>query len=109
MQNFFGGKILFGIESLFGGMSDWRMAVRLTSMIQGEKDMLELLLYCHMFARLKYAGEIMAVMDFVGELKARLRAPVPGRREPACGFGFWSERELRLSLDRLDAYAASVA
>jgi hypothetical protein len=76
---------------------------------EGEKAMLELLLYCHMFASLKYAGEIMAVTEFVGELKARLLALAPGRREPACGFGFWSERELRLSLDRLDAYVTSAA
>jgi hypothetical protein len=79
--------------------------------------MLELLLYCQMVARLRYADEIMLVMDFIGDflsdfpgdLKARCRrlvAPaVAARREPVCPFGFWTEH----SLDRLDAYVGSVA
>jgi hypothetical protein len=82
--------------------------------------MLELLLYCHMFAKLRYAGEIAAitdgVMDFIGRTKARhglwdglLPAPVRRRREAAFGFGFWSEQDLMQSLDRLDAYVGSVA
>jgi hypothetical protein len=75
--------------------------------------MLELLLYCHMFASLKYAGEIMAVMDFIGAVKLRcsrlLATPLPGRGEPASSFAFWTEQELIRSLDRLDAYVASVA
>jgi len=75
--------------------------------------MLELLLYCHMFANVKYAGEIAAVMDFVGSLKSRckrLLAPAAaGCREPVSAFGFWTELELARSLDRLDAYVGSVA
>ncbi len=75
--------------------------------------MLELLLYCHMFASLKYAGEIMAVMDFVGAVKRRcnrLLATARYRRgQQASSFGFWSEQELIRTLDRLDAYVASVA
>ena len=86
--------------------------------------MLELLLYCHMFAKLRYAGEIAAitdaVMDFIGRTNARhglwdgrwdglWPAPVKRRREAAFGFGFWTEQDLMGSLDRLDAYVGSVA
>jgi hypothetical protein len=70
--------------------------------------MLELLLYCNMLASLKYAGEIVAVMDCIAALKVRLLVLVAPSREPG-GCGFWNERELRLSLDRLDAYVASAA
>jgi hypothetical protein len=81
--------------------------------------MLELLLYCHMFAKLRYAGEIAAitdgVMDFIGRTKARQGCwdglwPAPRRRrEAAFGLGFWTEQDLMQSLDRLDAYVGSVA
>jgi hypothetical protein len=75
--------------------------------------MLELLLYCYMFASLKYAGEIMAVMDFIGAAKQRcermLATARSGRSQQALSYGFWTERELIRSLDRLDAYVASAA
>jgi hypothetical protein len=72
--------------------------------------MLELLLYCHMIANLKYAGHIAAVADFVGRAKSQLGALVlPGRTQPASMFDCWTERELTRSLDRLDAYVASMA
>ena len=82
--------------------------------------MLELLLYCHMFAKLRYAGEIAAVtdavMDFIGRTKVGhgrwdglWPAPAKRRREAAFGFGFWTEQDLMGSLDRLDAYVGSVA
>jgi hypothetical protein len=71
--------------------------------------MLELLLYCHTFARLRYAGEIMLVMDFIGDLTThcrRLVAPAAAnRREPVCAFGFLTEH----ALERLDAYVVSAA
>jgi hypothetical protein len=71
--------------------------------------MLELLLYCQMFARLRYAGEIMLVMDCIGDLTIRcqrLVAPfAANRREPVCAFGFFTEH----ALDRLDAYVGSAA
>jgi hypothetical protein len=71
--------------------------------------MLELLLYCQMFARLRYAGEIMLVMDFTRDLTTRCRrlvAPAAAnRREPVCPFGFLTEH----ALDRLDAYVGSAA
>ena len=71
--------------------------------------MLELLLYCQMFARLRYAGEIMSVMDFIGDLTTRCRrlvAPAAANRgEPVSSFGFLTEH----ALDRLDAYVGSVA
>jgi len=71
--------------------------------------MLELLLYCQMFARLRYAGEIMLVTDLIGDLTARCRrlvAPAAAhRREPVCAFGFFTEH----ALDRLDAYVGSAA
>ncbi len=71
--------------------------------------MLELLLYCQMFARLRYAGEIMVVMDFIDDFATRCRRFVAlaaaDRREPACAFGFLTEH----ALDRLDAYVGSAA
>ena len=49
--------------------------------------MLELLLYCHMFANMRFAGHIAAVMDFIGEAEDALppsvragRAGQPGTR-----------------------------
>jgi hypothetical protein len=75
--------------------------------------MLELLLYCHMFANMRCAGHIAAVMDFLGSAMARCRrwrAPVVrGRTEPVSMFECWVERELMRSLDRLDAYVTSMA
>ncbi len=74
--------------------------------------MLELLLYCYIFASVKYAAEITAVMDFVGALKLRCNRLVTARHgcgQQASSFGFWSEQELIRSLDRLDAYVAAVA
>ncbi len=74
--------------------------------------MLELLLYCHMFANMRYAGHVAAVTDFLGSAMVwsrRWLAPVaPGRTEPASMFECWVERELMRSLDRLDAYVASM-
>ncbi|HEX3506335.1 MAG TPA: hypothetical protein VHU22_23365 [Xanthobacteraceae bacterium] len=79
--------------------------------------MLELLLYCHMFAKLRYAGEIAvvsdAVMAIVGRSKARygqcLGPAVQSRNAPASTFGFWTEQDLGQALDRLNAYVASAA
>jgi hypothetical protein len=70
--------------------------------------MLELLLYCHMFAHMRFAGHIAAVADVIGETRMRcghLLAPlVRGRREPAGGVWLWAEQ-----LNRLDAYVGSIA
>lgn len=74
--------------------------------------MLELLLYCHMIANMRFAGHIAAVVDFIGEAKmhgSRLFAPVRGSREPASAVGSWTERELVRSLDRLEVYVSSMA
>jgi hypothetical protein len=80
--------------------------------------MLELLLYCHMIASLKYAGHIAAAADFIGSAKAQcsrlLAAVMSGREQPrskqlASMFDCWTERELTRSLDRLDAYVTSMA
>lgn len=79
--------------------------------------MLELLLYCHLFAKLRFAGEIAfvtdAVMDLIGQGKARYApwfgSPVPKRRESILAFGCWSEPDLARALDRLDAFVTSVA
>ena len=78
--------------------------------------MLELLFYCHMFAKLRFAGEIVAVTEvrseLVGEpgaLCALAAAGGYGRRSAGTSFGFWTERDCCRSLDRLDAYCASVA
>jgi hypothetical protein len=79
--------------------------------------MLELLLYCHMFAKLRFASEIAVVMDtvmdLVGQADARyarwLASIAPERREQALAFGCWTERDLASALDRLNAYVASAA
>jgi len=75
--------------------------------------MLELLLYCHMIANMKYAGHFAAVTDFIDGVKAqctRLLAPiVSGRKQPACVFDCWTEQALVRSLDRLDAYVTLMA
>jgi len=77
--------------------------------------MLELLLYCHLFAKLRFAGEIAAireaVMGLVGQAKARharwLVSIAPARAQPALAVGCWTEQELAGALDRLNAYVAS--
>lgn len=79
--------------------------------------MLELLLYCHMFAKLRYATEIAAVtdvvMDLIGRAKKRhlrlLGSVAPYRREPGFAFGAWTEGDVAQALDRLNAYVASAA
>ena len=75
--------------------------------------MLELLLYCHMIANMKYAGHFAAVADFIDRMKAQctgLLAPiVSGRKQPASVFDCWTEQALVRSLDRLDAYVTSMA
>jgi hypothetical protein len=72
-----------------------------------------LLLYCHMFANMRFARQIAAVADVIGAAKMhcdRLLAPVTrGTPEPASAFGGWTERELVRCLDRLDAYVSSMA
>lgn len=89
------------------------MATRHTGTMK-ERAMLELLLYCHLFAKLRFAGEIAAVTDavtdFVGLAKARnARWLVSEHREQAFAFGCWTERDLSSALDRLNAYVASAA
>jgi hypothetical protein len=82
-----------------------------------ERVMLELLLYCHMFAKFRYATEIAvvteAVMDFIGRAKERhlqwLGSAAPDRREPGFAFGAWTERDVTSALDRLNAYVVSAA
>jgi hypothetical protein len=79
--------------------------------------MLELLLYCHLFAKLRYAAEIAvvteAVMDLVGRTKARcgqwLGSGAQSCNARASTFGFWTEQDLGQALDRLNAYVASAA
>ena len=75
--------------------------------------MLELLLYCHMIANLKYPGHFAAVTAFIATVKAqcdRLLAPVAsGREELAQLFAGGMEQELARLLARLDAYVASMA
>jgi hypothetical protein len=79
--------------------------------------MLELLLYCHLFAKLRFAAEISAVTDAAVELVARTKAHYArwqaqagyGRKAPVTAFGFWTERDMLQALDRLNAYVASAA
>jgi hypothetical protein len=76
--------------------------------------MLELLLYCHLFAKLRFAGEIAIVTDAAKELVARAKARTaqlarPRRKAPGPVFGFWTERDLVQALDRLNAYVGAAA
>ena len=75
--------------------------------------MLELLLYCHMIANLKYPGHFAAVTAFIATVKAqcdRLFTPVAsGRKQLAPAFAGGMEPELARMLARLDAYVASMA
>ena len=79
--------------------------------------MLELLLYCHLFAKLRFAGEIAIVTDMAMELIARAKAQAAhwlartgyGRKAPVTVFGFWTERDMAQVLDRLNVYVASAA
>ena len=77
--------------------------------------MLELLLYCHLFAKLRFAGEIAIVTDAAMELVARAEAYAAdwlgrtGRQAPGPVFGLWTERDMAQALDRLNAYVVSAA
>lgn len=79
--------------------------------------MLELLLYCHLFAKLRFAAEIAAVtealLELVGRTKAHCARWLPqaghGRKAPVTAFGFCTERDMLQALDRLNAYFASAA
>jgi hypothetical protein len=79
--------------------------------------MLELLLYCHLFAKLRFAAEIAAATDAAMELIALAEARYArwlgragyGRNASVTAFGFWTERDMVQALDRLNAYVASAA
>ncbi len=83
--------------------------------------MLELLLYCHMFAKLRYAAEIAAISEAVIDLFDRMKAryassavarsalAAPARQTKALPFGAWTERDIATALDRLNAFVASAA
>ncbi len=78
--------------------------------------MLELLLYCHLFANIRYAAEIAAVADFIATALMHGRAWLMrsfGREHPAMPFGPAGEQAcpqvLAGSLARLDAYVSSMA
>jgi hypothetical protein len=79
--------------------------------------MLELLLYCRLFAKLRFAGEIAIVTDAAMELVERAKAHAAhwlprtgyGRKAAVPAFGFWNERDVVHALDRLNAYVASAA
>jgi hypothetical protein len=75
--------------------------------------MLELLLYCHMIANMKYPGHFAAVTVSIATVKAqcdRLLAPAAsGREELTQPFAGGMEQELASLLARLDTYVASMA
>ncbi|HTE75381.1 MAG TPA: hypothetical protein VK653_01420 [Xanthobacteraceae bacterium] len=72
--------------------------------------MLELLLYCHMNANMKYAGHFAAVTAFIAMVNAQCdRLFASGRKHLAPVFEGWTEQELVRLLARLDAYVASMA
>jgi hypothetical protein len=75
--------------------------------------MLELLLYCHMIANMKYAGHFTALTAFIAMVKAqcdRLFASATfDRKHLAPVLESWTEQELVRLLARLDADVASMA
>jgi hypothetical protein len=79
--------------------------------------MLELLLYCHMVANMKYADHFAAVTAFIAMVKAQcdrlfasVAPPVAScRKHLAPVFEGRTEQELVRLLARLDAYVASMA
>jgi hypothetical protein len=75
--------------------------------------MLELLVYCHAFASLRYPHHVAAVHGAVAGAMARcgqlLAGARRGRQTVTCSFDYWTERGLLCSLDRLDAYVSSMA
>jgi hypothetical protein len=77
--------------------------------------MLELLLYCHMIANMKYPGYFVAITAVIATVKAQCdrlfapAAPVASRRKQlAPVFAGGMEQELVRLLARLDAYVASI-
>ena len=94
--------------------------------------MLELLLYCHLFAKIRYAAEIEALADFVAHALVQGRAWLVrgfvrdfvrdfvrgfvrgfvcdlGREQRVVPFDLWSEQGLASSLAGLETYVASMA
>lgn len=75
--------------------------------------MLELLLYCHMAARMRYPHHFDAVAVCLKAAKTQCRAVLAraafGRNQRASGFDPCIEPQLIAALDRLDAYVTSVA
>lgn len=75
--------------------------------------MLELLVYCHAFASMRYPHHVAAVTGVAGRMTAQCRRllarAVRGRQTVTCPFDYWTKQGLLYSLDRLDAYVSSMA
>ena len=75
--------------------------------------MLDLLIYCHIFASMRYSAELAAAAALATRIRtqcARWAAHVVARRQArSCPFDYWTDQGLLCSLDRLDAYVSSMA
>jgi hypothetical protein len=80
--------------------------------------MLDLLVYCHVFASMRYPHEVAAIMAAASRIKrqcANLLARALRDRQivthsiEAYPFDYWTHRSLLCALDRLDAYMSSMA
>jgi hypothetical protein len=74
--------------------------------------MLELLLYCHLFAKIRSAAEIEAMADFIAEAVMQSRSLLLralGCAQRTIPFDPGSEQALVGSPARLDIYVASIA
>ncbi len=75
--------------------------------------MLDLLVYCHVFASMRYPHYVAAVSEAAATIRAqcgRFFAHAALRRQTVtCPFDYWSKQGLLCSLDRLDAYVSAMA
>ena len=75
--------------------------------------MLELLVYCHAFASMRYPHHVAAVAAAAGRMTALWRRflarSLRGHQTVTCPFDYWTKQDLLCSLDRLDAYVSSMA
>jgi hypothetical protein len=75
--------------------------------------MLELLVYCHAFASLRYPHHVAAITAVAGRMTTQCRhlfaRASRSRQTVTCPFDYWTRQGLLGSLDRLDAYVSSMA
>jgi hypothetical protein len=75
--------------------------------------MLDLLVYCHAFASMRYPHQVATVTEVAGRIRTRcdrlFARTVFRRQSVTCPFDYWNNQGLLCSLDRLDVYVSSMA